>query len=134
VAEKLPDTLALREIKYGERVPEAKRRKAAWDLFQAGRVYDALDVFLLAKDEKGIAEVRARAVKEGLPVLLLMLKRAGVLPTAKEWSEAGEAAFSVDRFREAFRCFQEAGDEAGLERVKEKLPDYGIYTPQGKET
>ncbi len=132
MAQDLPDTLALREIKFGERVPPARRVKVAWDLLGAGRIYDALDVFLLANDEKGISEIRAKALLEGLPVLLLMLKRAGHTPDPKEWSRAAEKAFSDGRYREAFRCFLEAGDEAGLERVREKLPGYDIYTPQGK--
>jgi len=132
VAEKLPHTLALREIKFGDRVPPAKRVKVARDLLAAGRIYDALDLFLLAEDEQGISQARERAVQEGLPVLLLMLKRAGRVPAPREWSEAGEKAFADGRFREAFRCFREAGDEAALERVREKLPGYDVYTPQGK--
>lgn len=132
VAQDLPDTLALREIKFGDRVPPARRVKVARDLLAAGRIYDALDVFLLANDEKGISEIRAKAALEGLPVLLLMLKRAGRAPEAKEWSLAAEKAFRDGRYREAFRCFLEAGDETGLERVREKIPGYEIYTPQGK--
>jgi len=132
VADKLPDTLDLREIKYSDRVPPAKRVKVAKELMAAGRIYDALDLFLLAEDEAGISEARDRAIKEGLPVLLLMLKRAGRIPTPGEWSAAGEKALAAGRFREAFRCFRDAGDEAGLERVRAKLPDYDLYTPQGK--
>lgn len=132
MAADLPDTLGLREVKFGDRVPAARRLKVARDLLQAGRIYDALDLFLIAGDEAGIKEIRGRAVREGLPVLLLMLKRGGHLPTAKEWSAAAEAASAAGRWREAFRCFREAGDEEGLARVREKLPDYDLYTPQGK--
>jgi hypothetical protein len=71
-------------------------------------------------------------VKEGLPVLLLMLKRAGRPPSPAEWSTAGERALAAGRYREAFRCFREAGDEKGLARTREKIPNYDIYTPQGK--
>ncbi len=69
VADNPPDTLGLREIKYGERTTHAKRLKVANDLLAAGRIYDALDLFLIAGDEKGIREIRGHAVKEGLPVL-----------------------------------------------------------------
>ena len=132
MAADLPDTLGLREVKFGERVPAARRVKVARELLQAGRIYDALDLLLIAGDEEGIKEIRARAVREGLPVLLLMLRRAGRVPTAKEWSSAGEAASAAGRWREAFRCFREAGDEEALARIREKLPDYDLYTPQGK--
>lgn len=132
MAENLPDTLALREIKYGDRVPPAKRAKVAQALFEAGRVHDALDLYLINNDEEGIRKVRRHAVERGLPVLLLMLRRAGHVPEPAEWSAAAEKALAAGRFREAFRCFREAQDEAGLERVRNKLPDYDLYTPQGK--
>ncbi len=132
MATNIPDTLGLREVKYGDRIPTARRLAVAKDLFAAGRIYDATDLFLVARDEKGLREVRDRAVREGLPVLLLMLKRAGHLPSPEEWSAAGEAASAAGRWREAFRCFREAGDEMGLARVREKLPNYDLYTPQGK--
>jgi len=132
VAQDLPDTLGLREVKYSERTPPARRLKVARDLLAAGRIYDALDLFLVAGDEQAIGEIRARAVREGLPVILLTLKRSGRSPRPDEWSAAGGAALAAGRWREAFRCFREAQDEAGLARVKEKLPDYDLYTPQGK--
>jgi hypothetical protein len=128
----LPDTIGFREVMYGERTPPARRLKVAHDLLQAGRVYEALDLFLVAGDEKGVLAIRERAVKEGLPVLLLMLRRAGRAPKPAEWTAAGAAAFAAGRFREAFRCYREAGDEEGLAKVREKLPNYELYTPQGK--
>ena len=128
----LPDTIAFREVMYGERTPPAKRLKVARDLLNAGRIYDALDLLLVAGDEKGIGEVRERAVREGLPVILLMLRRAGRTPKPGEWTAAGAAAFAAGRYREAFRCYREAGDEDGLAKVREKLPNYELYTPQGK--
>ena len=128
----LPDTLGLRDVLYGERTTPARRAKVTRDLLEAGRIYDALDLLLVANDEKGTSEIRDRAVREGLPVLLLMLRRAGKVLKPSEWSTAGEAAFSAGRYREAFRCFREAGDEAGLAKVREKLPNYDLYTPQGK--
>lgn len=132
MADNLPDTLGLREVKYSERTPPARRVKVAKDLLAAGRIYDALDLLLIAGDEKGIGEIRDRAVREGLPVLLLMLRRAGRHTTPEDWSKAGAAASAALRWREAFRCFREAGDETGLARVREKLPGYDLYTPQGK--
>jgi hypothetical protein len=132
MAERLPDTLALREIKYGEKASPARQKKVARDFLGCDRAADALDLFLLAQDEDGIREVMAWAVKEGHSSLLLTLKRAGRGPTPADWSAAGEKGLAAGRWRDAFRCFREASDEAGLARVREKLPDYDIYTPAGK--
>src|SRR5262245_44529503 len=105
----LPDTLGFRAVMSGGRTPAARRPKVARDLLEAGRPYEALDLFLVAGDEKGIGELRERAAREGLPVLLLMLRRAGRAVKPAEWSAAGAAAFAAGRFREAFRCYREAG-------------------------
>ena len=80
----LPDTLGLREVLYGERTTPARRVRVANDLLQAGRVYDALDLFLVAGDEKAIAGIKDRAVREGLPVVLLILRRAGRTPKQQD--------------------------------------------------
>ncbi|MHC4549043.1 MAG: hypothetical protein ACYTEZ_09705 [Planctomycetota bacterium] len=124
-----PDALELREIKYGPKSTAEQRSRAARSLLEAGRVAEALDLFLLAEDEEGVGEIRRRALDEGRPILLLMLQRAGRAIPAAEWRSAGEAASRAGRWREAYRCYTEAGDEAGQATVREHLPDYEIYTP-----
>ncbi|MHC4970876.1 MAG: hypothetical protein ACYTG3_00940 [Planctomycetota bacterium] len=132
MARGLPDALQLREIKYGARTSTEERRRIARSLAAAGRVAEALDLYLLAGDEEGEAEVRRRAVAEGQPILLLILRRAGRSISRDEWAEAARAAVRAGRWREAYRCFSEAGDEAGLAEIQDKLPDYSVYTPPGK--
>jgi len=132
MARDLPDALTLRTIKYSEKADERARRAVAEGLLAAGRVAEALDLYLILGDEEALAQCRRRAIEEGRPVLLLMLRRAGREVAAAEWSRAGAAAAQEGRWREAFRCYTEAGDEDGLARVREHLPDYEIYTPQGK--
>lgn len=132
MARALPDALQLREIKYGSKTSAAERLRVARQLAEAGRFAEALDLFLLAGDDEGEAESRRRAVEEGRPVLLLTLRRAGRSVSSDEWRRAGEAAVRAGRWRDAFRCYTEAGDEEGLAAVRDKLPDYSVYTPQGK--
>ncbi len=128
----LPDALQLREIKYGTKTSDAERCRVARDLAAAGRLAEALDLFLLAGDEQGEAEIRRRAIEEGQPLLLLSLRRAGRSVPRDEWLQAGRAAQAARRWREAYRCYVEADDEAALAEVKKALPDYVIYTPPGK--
>ncbi len=132
MAESLPNTLELREIKYSPKTPAAERIATAARLANAGRLTEALDLSLLARDEEGIAGLRKRAVEEGQVILLLALSRDGRPVAATEWKRAGAAAEKAGRWREAFRAFSEAGDEEALIRLRERLPDYELWQPQGK--
>jgi hypothetical protein len=128
----LPDSLGLREIKFGPKSTREQRIEWARRYLEAGRTAEALDLFLLANDEAGVSEMRRLAIEQGRPILLLGLQRAGRAVPAGEWSACGEVAFRDGRWREAFRAFSEAKDEPGLAKAREKLPGYEIYTPQGK--
>ena len=132
MAEKLPNALQLREIKFGEKVTAQQRIGWARRLLGVDRLAEALDLFLIAGDEAGFHEIRDRAIAEGRTVLLVMLERAGHVPTTEQWSAAGEAALGAGRSRDAYRCFLAAANEDGLAKVREQIPDYEIYTPQGK--
>ena len=132
MAQEMPDALQLREAKYGARMQPTSQSELARRLAAAGRVAEALDLFLIAGDEAGAASIRDRAVQEGRPVWLLMLERSGLAVSSDEWTRCGISAESVGRTREAFRAFTRAEDEAGIARVHETLPEYEIYVPQGK--
>ena len=127
-----PSALRLREIKYGAKSSRDDRVRTGRELLEAGRVAEALDLFLLAGDDEAAGEVRALAVKQGRPLWLIQLRRGGRAVTQKDWVAAGRAAEADGRLREAYRAFLEARDEASLARIQEKLPGYEIYTPQGK--
>ena len=123
----------MREVKYGEKTSHEERSRVARQFLEEKRLAEALDLFLLAGDGEGIAEIRKRAIREGRPILLVMIARGGEHEVAPaEWKAAGDAAFDARRWREAFRCYTMAGDKEALARVQEKIPDYEIYVPQGK--
>lgn len=128
----LPDALRVREVKYGEKSTPEARSRLAREFQAAGRAAEALDLFLLAGDDEGAREIQEEAVREGRPLLLILCQRGGREVTRDEWRKAGEAAYSARRWREAFRCFTAARDDAGLARVREQIPDFEIYVPQGK--
>jgi hypothetical protein len=132
MANALPDALQLREIKYGQKTSDQQRARVAQQLRDAGRFAEALDLYLLAGDEEGVADMERRAAEDGRPILLVMMQRAGREIPAATWAATGRAALAAGRWREAFRAFSEAGDEDGLAEVREHLPDYDFYVPQGK--
>lgn len=132
MAKGIPDALQMREVKYGEKTQPAQQLSIAKSLLDAGRVAEALDLFLLAGDDASVQAIHKRACTEGRPVWLVMIERTGRTITSADWKACGEAAFRKERWREAFRAFTMAGDEAGLARAQEKVPGYEIYVPQGK--
>jgi hypothetical protein len=132
MAKSLPDALRLRELKYGAKTTAQERSRVAREFLAVGRTAEALDLFLIAGDAGGTAEIREQAIREGRPSLLLQIERGGHPVGAADWKRAADAALAAERFREAFRCYHRAGDEDGMARVREKLPDYDIYVPQGK--
>jgi len=132
MAQEMPNALELRETKYGAKSQPASQSALATEMAAAGRVAEALDLFLLAEDEAGIASIRKRAIAEGRPVWLLMIERTQVGIATDEWRRCGEAAEAAGRPREAYRAFTFASDEQALARIHETLPGYEIYVPQGK--
>ena len=127
-----PDALELRELKFSPKTSRAARSAAAEKILSAGRTTEAFDLYLIADDEKGIARMREMAVQDGLPHLLLAMRRYGLEATTEEWNRAGDKAFDAGRYREAYRAYREAGNEEGLAKVAEVLPDYEPFKPQGK--
>ncbi|MHC4849011.1 MAG: hypothetical protein ACYTEG_11220 [Planctomycetota bacterium] len=132
MAKGIPDALQMREVKYGEKTQPTQQLALAKTLLEAGRVAEALDLFLLAGDEASVTAIHKRACAEGRPVWLVMIERTGRTITSADWKACGEAALRGERWREAFRAFTMAGDEAGIARAQEEIPGYEIYVPQGK--
>ena len=132
MAQGLPDALQLRHIKYGAKSQPAQQLQVARALIDAGRVAEALDLYLIADDEAGITAIKQRATTEGRPVWLVMIQRAERPVTAADWKACGEAAEKAGRLREAYRAFTMAKDESGLTRLEETLPGYEMYVPEGK--
>lgn len=104
----------------------------AGQLRDAGRLAEALDLYLIVGDEEGIAAMERLAAEQGRPILLLMMQHAGREVSTATWAATGKAAGAAGRWREAYRALNEAGDEEGLAQVREHLPDYEFYVPQGK--
>ncbi len=132
MAQGLPDALRLRELKYSPKIPDSERSSVARRLLECGRAAEALDLFLLAGDDQGVEEIFALAKQEGRVILLVALVHAGRNVSAADWKQVGDRACAGERWREAFRAYSEAGDEPGLEKVRAEIPDYELWSPQGK--
>ena len=132
MASSLPDSLRVREIKYGDKSTPKARTAVGEQLLAAGRTAEALDLFLLAGNDAAVQSIRAQALAEGRPSLLMAIEWRGEHLSREDWKVAGEGAMKAERWREAFRCFLHAKDEEAMARVQEKIPDYELFLPQGK--
>lgn len=132
MASSLPDSLQLREIKYGAKSTPEAQAAVGEQLLAAGRTAEALDLFLLAGEDAAVRRIFELALAEGRPALLMDIERRGRPVSREDWKVAGESAMKAERWREAFQCFLHANDEESLARVQEKIPDYELYLPQGK--
>ena len=132
MASSIPDSLQLREIKYGDKSTPKTQVAVGEQLLAAGRTAEALDLFLRAGEDAAVAKIFAQALAEGRPALLMDIERRGGPVSREDWKTAGDGAMKAERWREAFRCFLHAKDEEALARVQEKIPDYELYLPQGK--
>ena len=132
MASGLPDSLQLREIKYGDKSTPKARVAAGEQLLAAGRTAEALDLFLIAGDDTAVRKIFLQALAEGRPALLMDIERRGKPVSREDWKVAGESAMKAERWREAYRCFLHAKDEEALARVQEEIPDYELFLPQGK--
>ena len=127
MAQELPDALQLRHIKYSAKTQPAQQLEVARALLAAGRVAEALDLFLIAKDENGLGEIKQRALSEGRPVWLLMMRHDERAISAADWTACGAGAERAGRLREAFSAFTLADDKEAVARLRELLPDYEMY-------
>jgi len=60
---------------------------------KAGRLAEALDFFLGARDREGLAKIKARAIEAADNFLFSRLERSGLVPvTAEDWQALGQAA------------------------------------------
>lgn len=129
---RIPDLLARREIKYGEKSTPADKIRLGDLLRSVGQRTEALEVYLLADHQGGIQEMLAEALSEGRPSILILLRRHGHTISHEQWVTCGMAAEKAGRWRESYRSFIEAGDEDAVARVQENLPGYELYVPAGK--
>jgi len=118
---RIPNALAMRELKYGE-ATEAARDAVAETLRAEGRRAEAVLLFEGRPDHPFLREEALWAVSQGDGYHLLALQRLGREISEPEFRDCAAAAREHGRWLDARHCFLALGDEAALREIAEQLP------------
>lgn len=123
----LPGFFEKRELIYAAQPPTAALRAQAKRLLESGILEGALESFQRAGDAPGVAEVAeaARAAGDAFAyeAALKALARAAA---PAEWVAVGETALAAGMLSFAYRAFEKADHQEGLERVRRAMFEAGI--------
>ncbi len=96
----------------------------------AGLLDSALESFAMAGDTAGLAQVEEAARRTGDSFsLVAVLKALGKTATPVEWNAIGETALKAGMLWFAYRAFEKADNQDGLERARAAMHAAGI-TPE----
>ena len=123
----LPGFFEKRELIYAAQPAAAALRAQAKRLLESGVLEGALESFQRAGDAAGTAEVAeaARAAGDAFAyeAALKALARAAA---PAEWVAVGETALAAGMLSFAYRAFEKADHQDGLERARRALFEAGI--------
>ena len=123
----LPGFFEKRELIYAAQPAAAALRAQAKRLLEGGILEGALESFARAGDAAGPAEVAeaARAAGDAF-AYEAALKALGKVSTPAEWVAVGETALAAGMLWFAYRAFEKADHQDGLERARRAMFEAGI--------
>ena len=126
----IPGFFEKRELIYAAQPDAAALGAQGRRLLEGGLLEAALESFVRAGDTAGITEVAAAARAAGDAFACeAALKALGKTPAPAEWVALGETALAAGMLWFAYRAFEKADSQDGLERARRAMHDAGI-TPQ----
>jgi hypothetical protein len=123
-----------RDLLQAEVPPAARIDAIAAKMASEGRFPEAIDYVEITHNQDLVAKAESDAVARGSTWLLQQVDRIrGQASPPERWLALAEAAKRAERWLDAVRALQFAGDEAGAEALRlEKCPDYEPFKPLGK--
>jgi hypothetical protein len=126
----LPGFYERRELLFAAKPVPASLSAQGRIFLEAGLLDSALESFAMAGDSAGLAQVEAAARSAGDTFsLVAALKALGKTPTSAEWAAIGETALNAGMLWFAYRAFEKADNQDGLERTRTAMHAAGI-TPE----
>lgn len=121
-----------RDLLFAEQPAASALSAAGRGLLEAGLPDSALELFVKAGDTAGVTEVMGAARAAGDAFTFeAALKALGKKAQAAEWVEVGETALAAGRLWFAYRAFEKADFQEGLERTRREMHAVGISFSEG---
>ena len=126
----LPGFYERRELLFAAKPDPAALSAQGRSFLDTGLLDSALESFAMAGDSAGLAQVEEAARRAGDSFTLVpALKALGKTMTPVEWVAVGETALQAGMLWFAYRAFEKADNQDGLERARAAMHAAGI-TPE----
>ena len=127
----LPGFYERRELLFAVKPVPASLSAQGRIFLEAGLLDSALESFAMAGDSAGLAQVDEAARRAGDTFsLVAVLKALGKTATPAEWVAIGETALKAGLLWFAYRAFEKADSQDGLERTRTAMHAAGISPGQ----
>lgn len=126
----IPGFFERRELLFAAKSDPAALKQQGRGFLEAGLLDSALESFAMAGDGDGLAQVELAARRTGDTFSLVAALRAlGKKASPTEWVAIGETALKAGLLWFAYRAFEKADNQDGLERTRTAMHAAGI-TPE----
>lgn len=126
----IPGFYERRELLFAVKQNPAALSAQGRGFLEAGLLDSALESFAMAGDSAGLAQVEEAARRVGDTFSLVpAIKALGKTMTPAEWIVVGETALEAGMLWFAYRAFEKADNQDGLERARTAMHAAGI-TPE----
>lgn len=126
----IPGFFERRELLFAPKPDPAALSRHGRGFLEAGLLDSALESFAMAGDSEGLVQVDEAARRAGDTFsLVAVLKALGKTATPAEWIGVGETALKAGMLWFAYRAFEKADHQDGLERTRTAMHAAGI-TPE----
>lgn len=125
--ESIPGFFERRDLLFAPKSDPAALSAHGRGFLEAGLLDSALESFAMAGDSAGLARVEEAARRAGDSFsLVAVLKALGKTATPVEWVAIGETALQAGMLWFAYRAFEKADNQDGLERARAAMHAAGI--------
>jgi hypothetical protein len=123
----IPGFFERRELLFAAKASPAALSAHGKGFLEAGLFDSALESFAMAGDSAGLAQVEEAARRAGDVFSLIAAQKAlGKSVTPAEWVTIGETALQGGLLWFAYRAFEKADNQDGLERTRSAMHAAGI--------
>jgi hypothetical protein len=114
----------------GDKTAGGTLREFASELVDQGLLDEALGYFVKAGDREGMESVLEESRRVGDTFSFeASLRALGREASKEEWGALGKQALDNGRLWFAYRAFEKADDQPGLEKVRASMSDHDIVPP-----